>query len=112
MPNSFVHVLANALFFCVMYALGLEPTLQVLVFLLLSNIIDVDHLLAKPIYDKNRNSIGFHFLHKPQIFVIYIAGCFLPGVYKFFFIGVLLHLLLDWVEFKYFVEKKKLRNNN
>ena len=33
--------------------------------------VDLDHLLADPIYDPNRCSIGFHPLHQPAVIVVY-----------------------------------------
>jgi len=41
-------------------------------------LVDLDHLLANPIYDPNRCSIGFHPLHQPVLFVLYIGLCFVP----------------------------------
>lgn len=40
--------------------------------------IDLDHLLANPIFDPNRMSIGFHPLHSYYIIPIYVIMCFLP----------------------------------
>jgi hypothetical protein len=39
----------------------------------LTIIVDLDHLLADPIYDPNRCSIGFHPLHSYPAIVIYLA---------------------------------------
>jgi hypothetical protein len=41
-------------------------------------IVDVDHLLADPIYDPNRCSIGFYPLHTTPAIVIYAALFVLP----------------------------------
>ena len=40
-------------------------------------VIDVDHLLADPIYDPGRCSIGFHPLHSPVAMVIFAAALLL-----------------------------------
>lgn len=37
-------------------------------------VVDADHLLADPIYDPNRCSIGFHPLHTVPAIVLYAAG--------------------------------------
>jgi len=43
---------------------------EAVVVMLLTMVVDVDHLLADPIYDPSRCSIGFHPLHTvPAIFV-------------------------------------------
>lgn len=44
--------------------------------------VDLDHLLADPIYDPNRCSIGFHPLHQPAVIVVYamlFIGSFIIG---------------------------------
>lgn len=56
--------------------------------------IDIDHLLANPIYDPLRCSIGFHPLHTWPAAVIYAALC-IPKQTRFLGLGLLLHLGLD-----------------
>ena len=50
------------------------------VFLILISTIavDLDHLLADPIYDPNRCSIGFHPLHTMPAIVLYILMFLMP----------------------------------
>ena len=57
-------------------------------------LVDLDHLLASPIYDANRCSIGFHPLHQYWLIGIYLAMCFFS---KTRLIGVCLttHMILD-----------------
>lgn len=43
-------------------------------------VVDVDHLLATPIYDPQRCSIGFHPLHTWPAIVVYAGLCGLPLV--------------------------------
>lgn len=72
--------------------------------LLLGWSIDIDHLLASPIYDPDRCSIGFHPLHSaPAMLVyalVYIAtfgrwrGGWTPRV-RLVLLGVAVHLILD-----------------
>lgn len=62
-------------------------------------LVDVDHLLADPIYDPNRCSIGFHPLHRFIPIVLYGAFCFyrktcLVGI------GLVIHMLLDSIDCK------------
>lgn len=40
--------------------------------------VDLDHLLADPIFDPNRMSIGFHPLHRYVPIAVYFIMCFLP----------------------------------
>ncbi|MCV6629321.1 MAG: DUF6122 family protein [Flavobacteriaceae bacterium] len=59
--------------------------------------IDLDHLLANPIFDPNRCSIGFHPLHSDSAIAIYILLC-LPKRTRIFGIGLIIHILADAVD--------------
>lgn len=62
-----------------------------------ANLIDLDHLLANPIFDPNRCSIGFHLLHGWQAALIYVAMLFIPRWWvRALAIGALWHLAVDW----------------
>ena len=60
-------------------------------------VVDLDHLLADPIYDPNRCSIGFHPLHSYALLVVYLV---LAGVKKTRIIGIglVIHMGLDWID--------------
>jgi len=60
-------------------------------------VVDFDHLLADPIYDPNRCSIGFHPLHSFALLVVYLV---LTGVKKtrILGIGLVIHMVLDWID--------------
>lgn len=61
--------------------------------------IDADHLLANPIFDPNRCSIGFHPLHTFWAAIIYLALCFFPSwKVKAIAVGCLFHLFTDSVD--------------
>jgi len=57
-------------------------------------IIDIDHLLADPIYDPNRCSIGFHPLHSYPAICAYILMTVIPKT-RIAGIGLLIHIGLD-----------------
>ena len=38
-------------------------------------VVDIDHVLADPIYDPGRCSIGFHPLHDPWLIGLYLLLC-------------------------------------
>jgi len=57
-------------------------------------LIDLDHLLATPIYDMGRCSLGFHPLHTFIPISIYALLCVIPKT-RLIGIGLLIHLLLD-----------------
>ena len=57
-------------------------------------LVDLDHLLADPIYDAGRCSIGFHPLHTFWPIAIYLALC-LPKKSRYIGIGLVIHMALD-----------------
>jgi hypothetical protein len=57
-------------------------------------LIDIDHLLAIPIYDPARCSIGFHPLHDLIPILLYAALCFFPKT-RYVGIGLVIHMVLD-----------------
>jgi hypothetical protein len=65
--------------------------------MVMTMLVDLDHLLATPIYDPNRCSIGFHPLHKPWLMVFYFALCF-AGRTRFIGLGLLIHMCLDAID--------------
>jgi hypothetical protein len=60
-------------------------------------LVDVDHLLAVPIYDAGRCSIGFHPLHKIWFIALYVILCFVPKVRVLGF-GLVIHMALDSID--------------
>lgn len=82
--------------------------------MLLTMIVDLDHLLADPIYDPNRCSIGFHPLHTTIPILIYFLMFLIPILYQKFLtktdalssvriihllgLGLLIHMFLDWTD--------------
>ena len=62
-------------------------------------LIDLDHLLADPIFDPNRCSIGFHPLHTIWAAAAYAALLLVPKWWvRAIGIGCLLHLAVDGVD--------------
>lgn len=61
-----------------------------------ANIIDIDHLLAVPIFDPERCSIGFHLLHGWEAALAYIVLLAVPRWWvRAFGLGALWHLVVD-----------------
>ncbi|MGF1645280.1 MAG: DUF6122 family protein [Thiotrichales bacterium] len=87
---------------------------NVTLILIATMIVDVDHLLADPIYDPNRCSIGFHPLHTTPAIVIYAALLVVPHfvgrradgqglnrnarILHLIGLGLLIHMVLDWID--------------
>lgn len=59
-------------------------------------LIDLDHLLATPIFDPHRCSIGFHPLHGWMAAIVYSALAFIPVMWiRVLGLGCLWHLATD-----------------
>ncbi len=57
-------------------------------------LVDLDHLLAHPIFDPHRCSIGFHPLHSYYAITFYVLMLFLKKT-RIVGIGFLLHVITD-----------------
>lgn len=62
-------------------------------------LIDLDHLLASPIFDPSRCSIGFHPLHTIWALGIYFIMIFIPSwKWRAFAFGCIWHLFTDQID--------------
>ena len=73
--------------------------------MLATMLVDVDHLLADPIFQANRCSIGFHPLHTGWAMLGYVAFLFFPKPWRILGIGLLLHMLTDFQDCLWMFEK-------
>lgn len=62
--------------------------------MLLGMLIDLDHLLADPIFDPNRCSINFHPLHSYYAMVLYIV-LLIPKPTRIIGLGLVIHIIAD-----------------
>lgn len=93
-----IHILFDL---CIYFLFGIkfQPHWYDLALLLSVNLIDLDHLFAKPIYMRGRNSFKTHYLHKRWKWLIGLAAIALLNRYTLFLgIGVLSHLALDYAD--------------
>jgi hypothetical protein len=60
-------------------------------------LIDLDHLLANPIFDPNRCSINFHPLHSYYALIIYILFLFFKKT-RLIGLGLVIHIIADVVD--------------
>ncbi|MFK7815606.1 MAG: DUF6122 family protein [Gammaproteobacteria bacterium] len=60
-------------------------------------LVDLDHLIASPIYNPERCSIGFHPLHQPWLVIIYLALCFASKT-RLIGLGLSIHMFLDAID--------------
>jgi hypothetical protein len=57
-------------------------------------LVDIDHLLAVPIYDPLRCSIGFHPLHSMFAITVYLLMFAVPKL-RLVALGLVIHMALD-----------------
>lgn len=62
--------------------------------MILGMLIDLDHLLANPIFDPNRCSINFHLLHSYYAIILYLL-MLLPKQTRLIGIGLTIHIIAD-----------------
>lgn len=68
--------------------------LRVWLILLATMVVDLDHLLATPIYQPDRCSIGFHPLHRAPAIAVYGAMTLWPPT-RLVGLGLVIHMALD-----------------
>mgnify|MGYP006995576124 FL=1 len=94
MPHLFFHLLVPVLVTGIFYRKNWQAALFIL---MATMVVDVDHLLANPIYDSSRCSIGFHPLHQIWLIAIYFALCFFPKT-NLVGVGLVIHMALDQID--------------
>ncbi|SDS21264.1 hypothetical protein SAMN05216503_2340 [Polaribacter sp. KT25b] len=92
--HYFLHFLAPLL---ISYFFFRDNWKKVYLIFLLSMLVDLDHLLANPIFEKNRCSINFHPLHSYIAIAIYFLGLFFKKT-RILAIALLLHMLTDFID--------------
>ncbi|PKQ44754.1 DUF6122 family protein [Confluentibacter flavum] len=70
---------------------------QAFLVMLAGILIDLDHLLATPIFDPNRCSIGFHPLHSYYAMTFYVFLLF-PKKSRLVALGLVIHIIADFVD--------------
>lgn len=63
--------------------------------MLATMLVDLDHLLAYPIFDPNRCSIGFHLLHSEIAIFGYVLMLFFPKT-RVIGVGLVWHMMTDY----------------
>ena len=76
------------------WTLRLRPWKRAWLIMASTMVVDLDHLLADPIYDPERCSIGFHPLHTYPAITLYLILCFIPKT-RIIGYGLIIHMVLD-----------------
>jgi len=67
------------------------------VLMVLTMLVDLDHLLATPIFDPHRCSINFHPLHTYWAIAVYIVMTFFKKT-RIIGVGLVFHMLTDFLD--------------
>lgn len=92
--HYFLHIVFPAI---IAYYFYRDNWKKVYIIFLLTMLIDLDHLLATPIFDANRCSIGFHFMHSYIAIFLYVLLIFFKKT-RVVAIGLIMHIITDIVD--------------
>lgn len=65
--------------------------------MLATMLVDLDHLVANPIFDPGRCSINFHPLHTYWAMAVYVVMLFFKKT-RIIAVGLLFHMLTDYID--------------
>lgn len=71
---------------------------KVYLLFLATMLVDLDHLFAQPIFDADRCSIQYHYLHTYYAMVVYVLLLFFRKPFHIIGIGLLFHMLTDFID--------------
>ncbi len=98
MIRPIVHMLLHFLVPATVAKLGFPKSfMKAWLIMMAAMLIDLDHLVADPIYDPGRCSIGFHPLHQYPLVAVYALLAAWPKT-RILGIGLLIHVLLDGID--------------
>jgi len=99
MTQFFIHYSLHFIFpLLIAFVFFRKDWKKVYLIMLLTMIVDLDHLIANPIYQADRCSINFHPLHTYYAIAAYIILIFFRKPLNIIGIGLLLHMLTDYID--------------
>lgn len=94
--QTFIHYFLHLVFPVVIaYGFFRDDWKKVYMILLATMLVDLDHLLATPIFQADRCSINFHPLHTYYAMAVYALLLFFKKPFNVIGIGLLFHMLTD-----------------
>ncbi len=75
-----------------------EKWMRIYAIFLASMLVDLDHLFATPIFDPNRLSVGYHFLHSYYAMGVYALGLFFRPT-RILAFALIFHLFTDIIDY-------------
>ena len=99
MTQFFIHYSLHFIFpLLIAFVFFRKDWKKVYLIMLLTMIVDLDHLIANPIFQADRCSINFHPLHTYYAIAAYIILIFFRKPLNIIGIGLLLHMLTDYID--------------
>ena len=97
--QTFIHYFLHFGFpFFIAFVFFKKDWRKVYLILLATMLVDLDHLVASPIFQANRCSINFHILHSYYAMLIYVVLLFFRKPFNIIGIGLLFHMLTDFID--------------
>lgn len=97
--ETFIHYFLHLGFpLLIAYGFFRKDWKKVYLILIATMLIDIDHLLANPIFQPNRCSINFHPLHTYYAMIVYAILLFFRKPFNIIGIGLLFHMLTDLID--------------
>lgn len=93
--HYFLHLVAPAF---IAYFFFRKDWKKAYLIFLATMLVDLDHLLADPIFQPDRCSIQFHPMHSYYAMIVYVGFLFINKIFRFIGIGLLFHMLADFID--------------
>ncbi|MGV6832056.1 MAG: DUF6122 family protein [bacterium] len=97
--QTFIHYFSHLVFpLVIAYVFFRKDWKKVYLILIATMLVDIDHLLADPIFQANRCSINFHPFHTYYAMIVYVLLLFFKKPFHIIGIGLLFHMLTDFTD--------------
>ena len=97
--QAFIHYFLHfGIPFFIAYFFFKKDWKRVYLILLATMLVDLDHLLANPVFQADRCSINFHPLHNYYAIIVYFGLLFIRKPFNIIGIGLLFHMLTDFID--------------
>lgn len=97
--QTFIHYFLHLIFPVVLALLFFRNNWkQAYLIMLATMAVDIDHLLATPIFQANRCSINFHYLHTLYAIGLYFVLLFFRKPFNIIGLGLLFHMVTDSID--------------
>jgi len=97
--QTFIHYFLHFGFpFFIAFGFFRKDWKKVYLILIATMLVDLDHLVANPIFDPNRCGINYHPLHTYYAMIVYVLLLFFRKPFNIIGIGLLFHMLTDLID--------------